>query len=84
MAMPKWLQGVTCEEFSQTVTGEREKKPGLWLRLRMAWHLVLCVYCRRFLAQFRRIARLLRRDAAERPMPDAMRRELARKLGEKQ
>jgi hypothetical protein len=69
-----------CEEFTELASQNFETPVSFRDRLRMLWHRIECVYCRRFLAQLKRIHYLLTAPPPEQPMPDAMRESLRRKL----
>jgi len=79
MAEKKPLIGMPCEEFTQLASQNFETPVGFRDRLRMFWHRIACVYCRRFLAQLKRIHSLLA-TSPEQVMPDAMRESIRRKL----
>lgn len=72
-----------CEEFTQLASGGFEQPIGFRDRLRMLWHKIECVYCRRFLAQVKRIRVLLATTKTEKPMPPEMRAQLKKRLGDK-
>ncbi len=69
-----------CEEFTKLASAGFEKKIVFRDRLRMLWHRIECVYCRRFLAQMKKIRGLLTAPARQQPMPPAMRRHIQGKL----
>lgn len=62
-----------CEEFTQLASGAFEQPIGFRNRLRMLWHKIECVYCRRFVTQLARIRRLLASEPPVKAMPAAMR-----------
>ncbi len=72
------LTNMTCEEFTKLASSEGKRD--FTQRLRMLWHKIICVYCRRFVGQWRRISQLLQRDAPPATMPNAMREDLQRRL----
>ena len=82
MAEKKPLTGMPCEEFTQLASSGLEKPVGFRNRLRMLWHQIECVYCRRFVRQLKRIHGLLAQPEPEKPMPGEMRTKLHKHLGD--
>jgi hypothetical protein len=80
LAEKKPLTGMPCEEFTTLASGGFEGKIGFRDRLRMLWHRIECVYCRRFLAQLKKIKGLLKVPPPPDPMPAAMRKKIHGKL----
>ena len=71
-----------CSEYAQLVS-QSQDTPVRWrTKLRMLMHHVICVYCRRFAAQLGQIRNLLQAPPDDRPMPRAMREQLAQNLQE--
>jgi len=73
LAEKKPLTGMRCEEFTQLASGGFEQPISFRNRIRMLWHKIECVYCRRFLAQLTRIRRLLISEPPVKAMPATMR-----------
>ncbi|NCQ34461.1 anti-sigma factor [bacterium] len=61
-----------CKEVSHIVS---EDLPlGLWGRMMLKMHLLMCVHCRRYAAQIRSLGRGARRELDHRPSADQARR----------
>lgn len=69
-----------CEEFTALASARFEKPVTFKSRLRMFWHQIECVYCRRFVNQITKIRSLLKREGRAPAMPAPMKTALARKL----
>ena len=59
---------IKCKEVSQIVAGDRDI--GFWKNLELKFHLLMCVHCRRYADQIRRLG-LGARELADRNQPDA-------------
>jgi hypothetical protein len=81
MNFTRLLMGMSCKEFSEHTSSAHDHPTGLLMRLRMAWHRLWCVYCRRLARQWQLIRETLRRETPEARMPGTMRERLRRKLG---
>lgn len=74
---------LSCEEFTALASTRMEQGISWPDRLRMLWHEIQCVYCRRFVAQLTRIRSLLRTEGPAVPMPPEIRIRLKEKLRNK-
>jgi hypothetical protein len=81
MNITRIFMGMTCREFSEQTSAQYERHSGWLVRLRMAWHRLLCVHCRRLAQQWKAIRAMLRREPPEATMPQAMREKIRRNLG---
>jgi len=81
MNITRIFMGMSCREFSEHTSEQHEHPAGWVMRLRMAWHRLLCVYCRRLAQQWKAIRAMLRRVPPEATMPQAMREKIRRNLG---
>lgn len=72
--------GMSCREFSEH-SGAQDHSTGLSVRLRMAWHQTLCVYCRRLARQWALIREAVRREPPAVAMPDTLREKIRGKFG---
>lgn len=70
-----------CEEFTQLASHSFEVKIGFRNRMRMLWHKIECVYCRRFFTQLKKIRGLLISGNAAAEMPADMRQKIKGKIG---
>jgi len=71
---------LSCEEFATLASTRMEQGVSWSDRLRMLWHEIQCVYCRRFVTQLKRIRNLLRAEVPAAPMPPEIRTRLRQKL----
>ncbi len=83
MAERKQSASLSCEEYTQLASLRMETRVSWRDRLRMLWHEVQCVYCRRFVAQLKRIRQLLRNEVVAKPMPPELRVKIQNGLREK-
>jgi anti-sigma factor RsiW len=65
----------TCRDVTELATDYQEGTLSLRRRLEVRLHLLMCRFCRRYLAQMRTVADALRRLPPERP-PEAVRERL--------
>ena len=72
--------GLSCEEFATLASTRMEQGVSWSDRLRMLWHEIQCVYCRRFVAQLKRIRGLMRADAPAEAMPEDMRLKIEKQV----
>lgn len=71
---------LSCEEFARLASTRMESGVTWSDRLRMLWHEIQCVYCRRFVAQLKRIRGLMRADAPAAAMPEDMRLKIEKQV----
>lgn len=70
---------LTCKEVCENATGLTERKTGLWHRLMLRLHLMMCRHCRNFLRQLDLVMGATRRlDEPEAPTDEEIDRILAR------
>ncbi|MFZ5630156.1 MAG: hypothetical protein ACOY5B_13580 [Spirochaetota bacterium] len=81
MNFARIIMGMSCREFSEHTSATHDHPAGLWVRLRMAWHHLLCVYCRRLARQWLSIRETLRREPPAVTMPDPLKEKIRRNLG---
>ena len=72
--------GLTCEEFAALASTRMESGVSWSDRLRMLWHEIRCVYCRRFVAQLKRMRSLLRAEAPAAAMPETIRQRIHKRI----
>lgn len=76
----------TCETIAERVSASRERRMGLWERIRLVAHMALCVFCKRYWRQLLTVERVVRsvarRDGGER-MPDDVRERIKQALRER-
>ncbi|MBL8033722.1 MAG: hypothetical protein JNJ69_08485 [Leptospiraceae bacterium] len=80
MAKRKPLTGMPCEEFTTLASHGLEGKISWWDRLRMLWHKIECVYCRRFVQQLQRIRSLLAQEKSDEKMPEPMKEKIRKRF----
>lgn len=80
MADKRPLTQMPCEEFALLASQRFETPVKLRDRLRMLWHRLICVYCRRLLTQMTRIRSLLGTDGNKPPMPTPMKAAIRKHL----
>lgn len=80
MADKKPLTRISCEEFAQLASHDFESPVNFRDRLRMLWHKIICVYCRRLLTQMTKIHRLLGKESKDAPMPAPMKTAIRKHL----
>ena len=81
MNIARILMGMSCREFSEHTSEQHEQPAGWAMRLRMVWHRLLCVYCRRLAQQWQSIRRAIRSEPVQQVMPEAMREKIRSKIG---
>lgn len=69
-----------CEEFATLASRGFEQPVGTRDRLRMLWHKIICVYCRRLFTQMTKIHRLLGKSENQVPMPEPMKAAIRKHL----
>lgn len=80
MADKKPLTHMRCEEFAMLASQGFETPMHFRDRLRMLWHKIICVYCRRLLTQMIKIRRLLDTGGEKVPMPEPMKTAIRKHL----
>jgi hypothetical protein len=71
---------MNCSEYTRSASAARDEKPSWKARIGMAFHFVLCVYCRRFTRQLGAISQQLHRQDADAKMPAGLRLKIARRF----
>ena len=75
---------MTCEEYTSLASGTLEgQRIGFFDHLRMFYHGIICVYCRLFFKQIKRIRYLLRREPVAETMPAELREKIRRHISGK-
>ncbi len=81
MNIARIIMGMSCREFSEHSSAAHDHPAGISLRLRMAWHRLFCVYCRRLTQQWQSIRRAIRSEPVQQTMLEAMREKIRSKIG---